>query len=136
MEPLAEYIASQDHHYLRIKCEHIRETIILIVNHFTEMKAEFTNYLQDKEYITVKMKYFRQGPNGQWRGVKCGKLFGGVQSLHLLSFFRRIYELFVVPVDRDPGAHHIRRRYTWPEIAAIPENFKYRARQYFYKHSM
>jgi hypothetical protein len=129
MWDLPEYIASQDHYYIRINCEHIRETIVLIVNKFAEMKAEFTNYLQDNEYITVKMKYFRQGPNGLWGGVhvKCGKLFGGVQSLHLLSFLRRIYEVFVVPPDPDPDAYPP-RWVTWPDISAIPDNFKYRER--------
>jgi hypothetical protein len=130
MRDLPEWITMQNHHMIRTKCINIRETIAEIVDYFGYMDASFTTYLHNKEYDTVKMKYSRQGPNGLWGGVhvKCGKLFGGVQSLHLLSFLHRIYEVFVVPPDPDPEAYPP-RRVTWPNTASIPENFRYRVRE-------
>ena len=129
MRDLPEWITMQNHHMIRTKCINITETIAVIVNYFGYMDATFTRYLHNKEYDTVKMKYFRQGPNGLWGGVhvKCGRLFGGVQSLHLLSFLHRIYEVFVVPPDPDPEAYPP-RWVTWPNTAAIPANFTYRER--------
>ena len=118
---------------MRTKCDAISETIVTIVHDYTYMHEGFTRYLHDQGYMTVKMKYFRQGPNGLWGGVhvKCGKLFGGVQDLHLLSFLHRIYEVFLLPPDPDPEGYfnrYPRLRCTWPEIATIPENFRYRER--------
>jgi hypothetical protein len=130
MRELPEYIGRQDHYYIRAKCNGITETIVLIVQDFKDMDATFTTYLHNKQYDTVKMKYFRQGPNGLWGGknVKCGKLFGDVQSLHLLSFLHRIYEVFLIPDD--PAAYYPPRRlHIWPDTAAIPENFRYRVRE-------
>jgi hypothetical protein len=129
MSELPGYITSQNHYLIRSKCDCISETIVTIVYDFTEMHEGFIRYLHDKGYMTVKMKYFRQGPNGLWGGVhvKCGKLFGGVQDLHLLSFLHRIYEVFLLPPDPDPDAYP-RRRCTWPDTATIPANFRYRER--------
>jgi hypothetical protein len=131
MRELPEYIDSQRHYYIRSKCNSITETIVRIVQDFEAMDANFTKYLRDNEYDTVKMKYFRQGPNGYSRGkcVKYGTLFGGVQSLHLLSFLHRIYEVFLLPPDPDPDAYPPLRLHTWPAIAAIPEKFKYTERE-------
>jgi len=130
MRELPEYIARQHHYYIRARCDCITETIVLIVQDFEAMNAKFTKYLHDNEYDTVKMKSFRQGPNGYSGGkcVKYGTLFGGVQSLHLLSFLHRIYEVFLLPPDPDPDAYPPRRLHTWPAIAAIPEKFRYRER--------
>jgi hypothetical protein len=131
MRELPEYIASQDHYYIRAKCDGITETIVLIVNDYTSMHAKFTKYLHDNEYDTVKMKFFRQGPNG-WSGgkfVKYGQLFGGVQSLSLWSFLHRIYEVFLLPWDEAIDQYPPRRLHTWPDAAAIPENFRYRVRE-------
>ena len=61
--------------------------------------------------------------------MKCGKLFGGVQNLHLLSFLHRIYEVFLLGPDPDPEGYfnrYPRRGCTWPDTAAIPANFRYR----------
>ena len=133
MSDLPGYITSQNHYYIRSRCDCISETIVTIVHDYTYMHEGFTRYLHDQGYMTVKMKYFRQGPNGLWGGVhvKCGKLFGGVQDLHLLSFLHRIYEVFLLPPDPDPEGYfnrYPRLRCTWPEIATIPENFRYRER--------
>ena len=131
MSDLPEHIASKNHYSIRTKCDSISETIVTIVYDFAAMHADFTSYLRDNKYDTVKMKYFRQGPNGLWGGVhvKCGKLFGGVQNLHLLSFLHRIYEVFLLGKDPDPDGYfnrYPRRRCTWPDYAAIPANFRYR----------
>jgi hypothetical protein len=131
MSDLPEHIASQSHYSIRTKCDSISETIVTIVYDFAAMHADFTRYLYDKNYDTVKMKYFRQGPNGLWGGVhvKCGKLFGGVQNLRLLSFLHRIYDVFLLGPDPDPDGYfnrYPRRRCTWPDYAAIPANFRYR----------
>jgi hypothetical protein len=130
MRDLPEYIHSRNNYYIRSKCNRITETIVLIVQDFEGMDATFTRYLHDNQYDTVKMKYSRQGPNGLWGGVhvKCGKLFGDVQSLHLLSFLHRIYEVFLLPWDQALEPYPPRRLHTWPAIAAIPDNFKYRER--------
>ena len=123
---------SRSHYLIRTKCDSISETIVTIVYDFAAMHEGFTRYLHDKKYDTVKMKYFRQGLNGLWGGVhvKCGKLFGGVQNLHLLSFLHRIYEVFLLPPDPDPEGYHnsYPHRCTWPDIAALPDNFKHRER--------
>ena len=138
MRDIQEYTGRHRSHRLspsiiRTKCDAISETIVTIVYSFTEMHEGFVRYLHDNGYMTVKMKYFRQGPNGLWGGVhvKCGKLFGGAQDIHLLSFLHRIYEVFLLPPDPDPEGYfnrYPRRRCTWPEIATIPENFRYRER--------
>jgi hypothetical protein len=134
MWDLPEFIASQNHYSIRSKCNCISETIVMIVNNFTAMHEGFTRYLHDKKYDTVKMKYFRQGSNGLWGGVhvKCGKLFGGIQELPLLSFLHRIHDVFLLPRDPKPypdGYHNsYPHRCTWPDIAAIPDNFRYRER--------
>ena len=116
---------------IRTKCDSISETIVTIVYNFADLHEDFTRYLRDNKYDTVKMKYFRQGPNGLSGGVhvKCGKLFGGVQNLHLLSFLHRIYDVFLLGPDPDPEGYFNRwprRRCTWPDTAAIPANFRYR----------
>ncbi len=138
MRELPEYIASQREHidserydHIRAKCDGITETIVLIVQDFKNMDAKFTKYLRDKQYDTVKMKSFRQGPNGYSGGkfVKYGTLFGGVQSLSLWSFLHRIYDVFLVPWDEAITHYPPRRLYEWPDAAAIPENFRYRVRE-------
>jgi hypothetical protein len=132
MWDLQEYIASRNHYYIRSKCDHISQNIVMIVNDYAAMHEGFTTYLQHKKYDTVKMKYFKQGPNGLWGGVhvKCGKLFGDAQELPLLSFLHRIHDVFVLPPDPDAEGYHNNypHRCTWPDTAAIPDNFRYRQR--------
>jgi hypothetical protein len=127
MRDLPQWIDRQDHDMIRSECDSITETIAVMVNYFEYMDASFTKYLQNKQHDTVKMKYFRQGDNGLWGGkiVKCGRLFGGVQSLHWLSFLHRIYEVFKMPPN--PDAHYPPRWVYWPAAAEIPDNFRYKA---------
>ena len=128
------YIAKPTRHspsLMRTNCDAISETIVTIVHSFAFLHADFTRYLHDNKYDTVKMKYFKQGSNGLWGGVhvKCGKLFGGVQDLPLLRFLHRIYEVFLLPKDPDPEGYFNRwprRLCTWPEIATIPHYFRYK----------
>jgi hypothetical protein len=106
MRDLPDFITRKDHYYIRRRCDRICQNIVMIVNDYAAMYEGFTRYLQDKKYDTVK--------------------------LHLLSFLHKIHDVFLLPREPKPppDGYHNRAPYlcTWPDISAIPHNFKYRER--------
>jgi hypothetical protein len=121
--------SNHTHYMIRLECHRICQNIVRIVNNYATMALTeaFTTYMRQQQYDIVKMKYFRAHPTQIWRGwyVKCGKLFGGVQDIPLLSFLHRVHDVFLIPEDPEVYEDRYPHRCTWPDTAAVPDKFIY-----------